>query len=186
VFALIDRPEVTALVADKYKKMPFFRWFINRVGGIWLNRDEADVQALRAARDHLKSGGVLGIAPEGTRSRTGALIPAKTGVAYLAEKAGVPIFPAAIYGTEDAMYKILRFHRPKIYVQFGEPFIVTPFHRGERSAALQKYTDEIMARIAAMLPPDYRGVYAGHSRLQELLAENAQDGSSPVVFKSPW
>ncbi len=169
VFAMLDRDDVTSLVADKYLHYPFFRWIVNAVNGIWINRDEADISALRAARNFLKSGGVLGIAPEGTRSRTGALITAKTGVAYLAEKTGVPIVPVAISGTEKAIQELSRLRRPTLRIQFGKPLHFPPLDRGDRSQALQRNTDEIMCQIAVMLPLQYRGVYADHPRLKELL-----------------
>ena len=169
MFSLIERDQVTALVAEKYKKQPFFRWIILLVDGIWSNRGEADLHALRQARDYLRGGGVLGIAPEGTRSHTGALMPAKTGVAYLADKAGVPVVPAAISGTNGAVWQLLRLRRPAIQIQFGAPLTFPPIQRGAREAALQRNTDEIMCQIAAMLPEQYRGVYADHPRLKELL-----------------
>jgi 1-acyl-sn-glycerol-3-phosphate acyltransferase len=167
VFIHIERQDLTGLVADTYQKKPFFRWLINTAHGIWINRQEADLQALREARQYLQAGGLLGIAPEGTRSRTGALIPAKTGVAYLADKASVPIVPIAIYGSEIAVRDMLRLRRPRITIHFGHPFLLPPLQRGDRSASLQRNTDEIMCRIAAMLPPQYHGVYANHPRLGE-------------------
>ncbi|HSF81150.1 MAG TPA: lysophospholipid acyltransferase family protein [Anaerolineales bacterium] len=169
VFAMLDRDDVTSLVADKYLHHPFFRWIVNAVNGIWINREEADFNALRAARSFLLAGGVLGIAPEGTRSHTGALIAAKTGVAYLADKAGVPIVPVAISGTEKAVRELLRLRRQSIKIRFGKPMRLPPLERGDRTAALQRNTDEIMCQIAAMLPPQYRGVYADHPRLKELI-----------------
>ena len=174
VFHLIERDQVTALVADKYKKYPFFRSLIRIVDGIWINRCEADLHALRQARDYLQGGGVLGIAPEGTRSRSGALIPAKTGVAYLADKAGVPVIPAAISGTDGAVWQLLRLRRPSIRIQFGAAIVIPPIQRSEREAALQRNTEEIMCQIAAMLPEKYRGVYADHPRLKELLGAAPQ------------
>lgn len=170
VYGLLDRKELTALVANKYLTYPFFRWIVNVVGGIWVDREDADIHALRVARDYLKNGGGLGIAPEGTRSRTGALIPAKTGVAYLAEKAGVPIVPVAISGTEAAVKQILKLRRPQITMQFGELFRLPSIGNKDRNNALKRNTDEIMCRIAAMLPSAYWGVYADHPRLKEILA----------------
>jgi 1-acyl-sn-glycerol-3-phosphate acyltransferase len=161
VFALIDhRDDVTALVTDKYQSNPLFRWLVEAVHGIWINREQADFQALREARDFLQKGGALGIAPEGTRSSTGGLIQAKTGVAYLAEKTGVPIVPVAITGTEKWLHELTRFRRPHLHVVFGEPFSLPSLDRRDRSLSLQRNTDEIMYRIAALLPPAYRGVYA--------------------------
>ncbi|MEN6393645.1 MAG: lysophospholipid acyltransferase family protein [Anaerolineaceae bacterium] len=175
VFAFANRDDLTALVADKYLKVFWIRWLINRVHGIWLNREELDVHAMRAALEYLVSGGALGIAPEGTRSRTGKLIQAKPGVAYLADKARVPVVPAAVYGSEDAMYKLRHLRRPHIVLSIGKPLVFPPVDRQNRAEQLAKNTDEIMCAIAAMLPPAYRGAYAGHPRLQALLA-NAVNG----------
>lgn len=170
-FCLLERQDSTSLVADKYKNRPFFRWIVDTTGGIWINREDADLQAMRAARDLLRQGGLLGIAPEGTRSKNGKLGPAKTGVAYLADKVDVPIIPIAIYGTEKALKELLRLKRPHLYVSFGEPFFLQPLDRKEREAGMQRNTDEIMCRIAAMLPGEYRGEYENHPRLIELLQE---------------
>jgi 1-acyl-sn-glycerol-3-phosphate acyltransferase len=174
VYCLLDREDVTGLVAKKHQKTALFRWLVNSLGGIWLNRDEVDTRALRAATDHLQRGGVLGIAPEGTRSPTGSLIHAKTGVAYLADRAGVPIVPIAVTGTWKAISQALLLRRPRVTVRFGEPFTLPPIERAGRDAGLQRNTDEIMAHIAALLPAEYRGVYAGHPRLNELLESKSQ------------
>ncbi|HEX9029246.1 MAG TPA: lysophospholipid acyltransferase family protein [Anaerolineales bacterium] len=178
IFILLKRKDVTVLVADKYLRYPFIRFLMNSVNGIWLNREDADLRALRVARNHLKKGGVLGIAPEGTRSRVGALIPAKTGVAYLADKTGAPVVPVAITGTERAVWQLLHLQRPHLTVRIGQPFRLPPLDRGDRSRALQENTDEIMSRIAVMLPPNYRGAYARNRRVGELLA--VQDETEPT------
>lgn len=175
VYVVLDRKEIlkehkmSALVADKYRSFPGISWLVNLFDGIWINREEADFQAMREARRFVAQGGMLGIAPEGTRSDTQALIRGKTGAAFLAEKVGAPLVPIAVQGTEDAFYKLFRFQRPHVHLRFGKPFILPPLERNNRSASLQRNTDEIMCRIAAMLPSKYWGVYAGHPRLKELL-----------------
>lgn len=181
VAVMIDRPDVTALIGDSYQKILPMRWLINAVHGIWINRENADFHALRQALDFLQTGGLLGIAPEGTRSKVGAMIPAKTGVAYLADKAKVPLIPTAISGTEIAFREVRRFHRPRIKVEFGRPFYLPPLDRKDREGSMQRNTDEIMCRIAAMLSPRYRGVYRDHPRLAELLAGPAD--SKPDEFE---
>ncbi len=175
VFALVDRKDITALVAEKYQTKPFFRFLVNAVNGIWINRFEADLQALRAATEYLKRGGALGIAPEGTRSQTGQLLQAKTGVAYLAERSGVPIVPVGIAGTENGFRLIARLRRPKIVITFGEPFYLPPLEKRNRSQSLLRNTEEIMCRIARLLPAQYHGFYAGHPCLEELLAKERQE-----------
>lgn len=171
VYCMIERDDVSGLVARKHYKNPFFRWIVNGLGGIWLSRDEIDTRALRDARDHMKNGGVLGIAPEGTRSQTGGLISAKTGVAFLADQARVPILPVAVAGTWQIQKQILALRRPTIQVNFGETFTLPPIDRKKRDEGLQENTEEIMCRIAALLPPGNRGVYADHPRVLELLEQ---------------
>jgi 1-acyl-sn-glycerol-3-phosphate acyltransferase len=169
VYCMIDRRDVTGLVARTHRKNPFFRWLIDSLGGIWLSRDEIDTRAIRVAKDHLKSGGVLGIAPEGTRSNTGALQQAKTGVAFLADQAGVQIVPVAVSGTWQITKEILTLRRPVIMVNFGKPFLLAPVNRISRDEDLENNTEEIMCQLAALLPPENRGVYADHPRVNELL-----------------
>lgn len=169
VYCLINRHDVTGLVAKKHQKNALFRWLINLLDGIWLSREEIDTRALRTARDHLQEGGVLGIAPEGTRSQTGSLLEAKTGVAFLADQAKVPIVPVAVAGTWQITSEILSLKRPEISVTFGEPFMLPPVNRKTRDQDLKRNTEEIMCQLAALLPAEYRGVYADHPRLNELL-----------------
>lgn len=169
VYCMVNRDDVTGLVARKHQKNLFFRWIVHGLGGIWLSRDEIDTRALRDARDHMKNGGVLGISPEGTRSQTGALTPAKTGVAFLADQAGVPIVPVAVSGTWQITKQIITLRRPILQVHFGEPFSLPPIDRKNRDAGLRNNTEEIMCRIAALLPSEHRGVYADHPRVLELI-----------------
>ena len=128
----------------------------------------------------MRNGGILGIAPEGTRSTSGGLMEAKTGVAYLADKAGVPVVPVAITGTDRLFKAWGKLQRPQVTVRIGEPFRLpplerksraTPQERESRGAQLQENTEEIMLRIAAMLPEEYRGVYAGDPRLEAYLSK---------------
>jgi 1-acyl-sn-glycerol-3-phosphate acyltransferase len=184
IFMLLKRGDATALVADTYQENSFFRWIVEAVDGIWINRKQADFQALREAQKYLEGGGLLGVAPEGTRSNNGALMQAKIGMAYLAEKARVPVVPTAIYGTETISHKLSRLKRPKLYVQFGQPVRFPPLKQSGRSKALEKNTDEIMCQIAAMLPEAYRGAYADHPRLQELL-QHKEDAPTATQLDTP-
>ena len=114
---------------------------------------------------------IAAIAPEGTRSPTAQLQPGKPGAVYLAAKTGVSLIPMSIVGTEDKeVYRRLRrLRRLDITIRMGEPYSLPPLPRQNRDEFLQQNTDEMMCRIAALLPPQYRGVYADHPRLQELL-----------------
>jgi 1-acyl-sn-glycerol-3-phosphate acyltransferase len=168
VFATLDRQDTTAMVASSHKKNVFLRTVVNMARGIWLNREETDTQAMRTAIHYVKNGGLLGISPEGTRSKTGAMQPPKPGVAYLASKAEAPIYPVAIMGTERVVEMWQKLHRPEITMKVGQPFYLQPVERKTRESDLQRNTDEIMCRIAVLLPERYRGVYADHPRVKEL------------------
>ena len=157
------RPDITALVTTKYKEKPFVSWFTDTGGGIWINRDIADFSAIRKAAKVLGEGLALGIAPEGTRSKNGQLQEGKPGTLMLAVKTGVPIVPVGVTGTESALRDLAHLRRPYLTVRFGEPFIIPPFERGNRSSDLKKWTHELMLRIAALLPESYRGVYRDQS-----------------------
>lgn len=181
VYFLLDRDDVILLVAEKYRKYGIVRWLVKELDALWLDRFAADFKALRRTLDRLKASGVLVIAPEGTRSTTGALIAGKAGASFLAARSGVPVVPVAATGTEDTLVKaqLKRLKRVRITVHVGRPFLIPPLDRSDREAALQSSTDEIMCRIAVMLPESYRGFYTGHPRLVELLQESGADPSSP-------
>lgn len=147
------------LAADKYKNFPVFNWLLNTCEAIWINRSEFDREALLKSIAVLKRGNILGIAPEGTRSRDGALHEAKPGVAFLAARTDVVVVPVGITGTQFMLQNFLRLRRMRIRVTFGEPFRLPKY--GKLSTdELAAATDMIMSRVAALLPPTYRGVYA--------------------------
>jgi len=172
LFANPVRSDLTALIADNYRSNLFFLIILQSGGAIWLDRRKADFSAFRQAVDVIKQGRPLGIAPEGTRSRVGKLLEGKSGILLLASRAGVPIVPVGITGTEDAMQKLLTFRRPKIVARFGKPFTLPPLPRDGRDEAMVKHTTEVMCQIAALLPKEYRGFYEGYARVGEIIREN--------------
>jgi len=171
IYGLIGGEHVTGWAAKKYHKHPLFGLIIRLVGGIFIRRGEVDRGALATAVEWLKQGKIFAMAPEGTRSKTGVLARAKTGAAYLAHQINIPIIPVAIWGTEKLGQTLLRLRRARLTVRFGKLFRLPSLQECERVAGLRKNTDEIMCRIAALLPPAYRGFYAEHPRLKTLLAE---------------
>ncbi len=155
---------IYVLAASEYRRVPLLRQLMEATGAIWVRRGELDLAALRAALQVLERGDVLGLAPEGTRSRTRALQRAKPGAAYIALRAGVPILPVALTGTEKMLEDFLHLRRMRIRVVIGEPFQL-PVNGRPRGEVLESTTDLIMRRIAALLPPEYQGVYKtdGHA-----------------------
>ena len=175
VFCLLQREDATGLVALKHKEHPVIRFVVEIANGIWIDRTRTDFRAMMKACNYLKEGGLLGVAPEGTRSDSHTLIKAKPGVAFLAYKSNAVLVPVGITGSENALRKILTLQRPKVKVTFGKPYRLPRVARKDRDASLQRNTDEIMCRIAALLPETCRGFYADHPLLRALAGEDAAD-----------
>ena len=172
----LDYWDMFVLIADKWQKVGLFRWVGKYFNFIFIDRYNADVKALRKVISLMEHDNILVIAPEGTRSRTGALIEAKPGVSYLATKLNRPIVPVALTGTEDmALFGSLKkLRRAHITITAGPAFTLPPLPKENRDEVLKQYTDEIMCHIAALLPERYRGVYADHPRLKELLQKKQE------------
>ena len=126
--------------ADLFRQ-PLLGLFLRSVGVIPLRRGEADVAAMREALAHLRAGKPVAIFPEGTRQLSGRLGAAKRGVGVLADLARVPVVPAYVSGTYEALPpQATRLRPAKIRVAFGRPISYTatsvPPDRGQRRQAL--------------------------------------------------
>lgn len=175
-FYALDRWDMFVVIGEKWRDVGLFRWVGKHFNFIFIDRFNPDIKALRTIISLMEDKNILVIAPEGTRSRTGALIEARPGVSYLATKLKRPIVPVAITGTEDKnlLGNLKRLRRSSVTVTAGPAFTLPPLPRQNRDEILKQYTDEIMCHIAALLPEKYRGVYADHPRLKELLEQEAQ------------
>ena len=154
------------LVHQKWQKVRVIDWFISRLGqAIYVSPGEPREESLRPALAVLEAGGILSLAPEGTRSRTGGLQRGRTGAAYLAVLANVPVVPLVAWGHEQWVDRLKRLHRVPIQVRVGEPI---RFPAGPANAvALRDHTESIMLALAHLLPPEYRGVYNEASKPPE-------------------
>lgn len=179
-FYAVERQDVTGWVADKHLKNPVYRPLINAMDGVWLNRENPDMSSFKIALAWLREGHIFGVAPEGTRSLTHSLQEGKEGVAYLAALSGATIVPGGQTGTEKMGRQWLRLRRPRLTLRMGEPFTLPPLERKHRDAQLKEGIDEIMCRIAALLPESYRGMYADHPRLKELLSGHLEPVAEAV------
>ena len=121
-------------------------------GAFPVYRGEKDDWAFRHAVKVLKAGQVLGMFPEGHRSRGGGLGPAKTGSARLALEAHCPILPMALTGTDHFLSALPR--RRHVRVLF------LPLIHAQRGDTPEGLTDRLMYALAAALPEHMRGVYA--------------------------
>jgi len=138
----------------------FLHWIFDLWGAIPIQRGEADIQAMRKSLDALEKGYILAIAPEGTRNKTGILNRAHPGVVTLALRSGAPLLPIVHWGGENFSNNIKRLKRTDFHIRVGEPFTLNTAGERVSREVRQKIADEMMYRLAALLPEYYRGAYA--------------------------
>ena len=172
-YYVLNRWDLFILVADKWEKQAWVRWLGKSLNFLYIDRYNPNLPAMREVISRMKAGQVLVIAPEGTRSKGEALLEAKPGVSYLASKLGYPILPGALAGTSDrnVFTNLRHLRKTHVVLRAGKPFLLPPLPTKDRAEALQRYTDEIMCQIGALLPEEYRGAYAEHPRLKQILGE---------------
>ncbi len=133
-------------------------WLGRQAHLIPIRRGQVDTGAITAAEAALRSGQVLVICPEGHRSGSGRLQAGRGGAIALALRTGCPIVPMALWGTEAGLAGALR--RSPIHVQFGKPYYPRAVETGSTRQAMDSQVEELMLRIAALLPDQYRGFYS--------------------------
>ena len=143
--SLIDRP-VSYMAKIELFENPIFGAAIRRCHAFPVKRGESDRGAIKAAVNVLKEGRVLGLFPEGTRSKTGELQKAEAGVALIAAMTGAPIVPVAILNSHRIFANggLL----PQLRIMYGPPILF----QGDRKSkeALDAFSAEIMSHIARM------------------------------------
>jgi 1-acyl-sn-glycerol-3-phosphate acyltransferase len=162
--------KVTFLAKAEYFTTPglkgkITKMLITSVGQVPIDRSDADASraALNTGVRVLKTGALLGIYPEGTRSPDGRLYRGKTGVARMALEAGVPVIPVAMVGTEiiQPTGRVLPRLRPRPGVRFGRPLDFSRYEgmAGDRFVE-RSMTDEIMYELMQLSGQEYVDVYA--------------------------
>jgi 1-acyl-sn-glycerol-3-phosphate acyltransferase len=157
---------------ELFQVHPWFSRFLEMVGAFPVDRGRNDTEAIGTAEALLRRGKVLGMFPEGTRSRTGELRRGKTGVARIALLAQAPVVPAVVINPAAILTQFGR--RPEVLVRFGPPIYLAgdPNHK----ATLQAETLRIMQGIAQLLPPERRGIYVtGQNAATVAASQGASD-----------
>ena len=154
---------------------PIFGIGARLFGAFPVDREGGDLKAIRTATEWVRRGDALVMFPEGRRSRTGGLTPSHPGTGLIALRTEATILPVAVIGTEGTPWPwfiFLPFSIKHVHVTIGEPFRLPSVQRINSETATQA-TDTVMRRIAALLPRQYRGIYAdGEAEPeQEVLAE---------------
>ena len=145
--------------------------FLNWVFGVWgiipVRRGEADMHALKEALRALQKGLIFGVAPEGTRNYNGILRRALPGTVIIALHSGAPIIPIAHWGGEVYLKNLKRFKRTDFHIRIGEPFKFNVEGLKVTGEVRQQIADEMMYRLAKLLPQEYRGEYSDMSKATE-------------------
>jgi 1-acyl-sn-glycerol-3-phosphate acyltransferase len=149
------------MAKDEMSRWPLIGFLARNSGVFFVRRGEMDRAAQRQAFDLLGDGRMVGIFPEGTRSRDGRLHEARPGAALLAIRTGVPVLPVALAGTHRIFPGRSRWpHRNRITIRIGQPFSLPEQAEGLDRAALRAGTDRLMGAVAALLPEEQRGRWA--------------------------
>lgn len=151
---------------------------IRLFGAFPVRRFDADVGAMLNAERILRHGGVLGMFPEGTRSRTGYLGRPHPGTALIALRTGATVLPCAITGTEQIRSPFVVLRRPRITITIGTPLAIERVKR-PTEAQVSALTERIFGEIRAMLPARYAGPYTGSDSAGEGQAVTAHGGDHP-------
>lgn len=164
LFAWLQPRPVTGWAKIETWDNPFMAWLFDLWGAVPVRRGEADMSALRAALDKLQQGYIFGVAPEGTRNKTGKLLRAHPGTVTLAFRSNAPILPIAHWGGEKFLPNLKRLRRTTFSMRVGRPFTIDA--NGERITREQRQqvVDEMMYQLAALLPEEYRGEYSDMSK----------------------
>ena len=165
----VPRPISFLVMPRVFHASPLHPSFHRRIGSIPISLERPDPGAMKRILRVLGDGGIVGIFPEGPFSREGRLVPGQPGVAMMAMRAGVPVVPAAISGTYEALAG-RRFHIPRgrpLAVRFGHPLYFHQPCRRASHAEREEITRRIMGHIAALLhagrPAEIRRGEAGAS-----------------------
>ena len=146
----VTRRRMRFMGADKYWKNKAFGRLLTALGGFPVTRGTADREALKRCIAVLEQGEPLVLFPEGERKSGPLVQPLFDGAAFVAVKAGVPIVPVGIGGSERAMPKGAKFIRPrKVHVVIGKPLhtaTVTGSPKEQRDAA-RRVTIELYAAL---------------------------------------
>lgn len=135
------------MAKEELFNIPILKWIITKIHAFPVKRGAADRSAIRHAISLLKKGDMLGVFPEGTRSKSGELGKPEPGMIMIALKAGVPVVPAAIIGTNQVFKKGCLL--PQFTVRFGAPIHISEEKTDKEM--MESLNSRIMQEISSLL-----------------------------------
>lgn len=159
LYAFLQPRPLHALAKQELWEQKFMAYLMDMWKSIPVDRQNMGRSTMDACFKVLEDRHILAIAPEGTRSKDGNLQEGKGGVAFIAHKKDVPMIPVAVMGFPSFSKNIKRLRRTVITIKVGEVFEIV--QKGGRIDAdtRQALADEIMMRLAIMMPNEMRGHY---------------------------
>jgi 1-acyl-sn-glycerol-3-phosphate acyltransferase len=152
IMMALPRQRMHVFAAHKWRRNPLFGPILSLSGAIFVKRGQV----------------ILGMAPEGTRSRSGVLQKARRGAAYLASQAQVPLLPIGISDSDRFQDNLLHLRRTTFRVNIGPPFELPDLGHKPTIKELSALSELVMAYIANLLPERYHGHYEGSPVLAAL------------------
>lgn len=142
---------ITWMMAAEYYKIRSIAWVFRAVGAIPVHRSGRDMAATRAAMRALEQGGILGVFPEGRIETTRDLLPFQTGVAMMAIKTGVPVYPAYLDGSQRGKEMLDAFLTPnRAVLRFGPPVELGGLSTSREG--LEEGTERIRQAVISLRP----------------------------------
>lgn len=185
--AACPRP-IMFMAKEEFLKLPLLRWFAQQAGVFPVKRGTADRKALQHANRLLSDGLLVGMYPEGTRSKTGALQRAFPGASLVVIRSGAPVLPCVMVGNEDLPLSGNRHVQgskrrwPKVTTRFGEPFTLVAEKPEGGRYSLDELTDAMMIELARMLPAEYRGIYADRVEAPHPAVRRGVEATPPALL----
>lgn len=160
IYTQLQPRKLHGMVLDKRWSNRFLAPGLNACEAIPVERGGINLHSMHLALNYLRQGEIILILPEGTRNRTGRLQAGHPGVVTLALKSKAPILPIGYYGNEFLKTNLKRLRRTDFHIAVGEPFQLKYDQAASVHQIRQIMVDDIMYQLAALLPPENRGVYA--------------------------
>jgi len=153
---------VSYLARENLFNFPFFGWVLRRWKAVPVDCEGGGASGLRAILDRLLAGGAILLFPEGTRTSSGQLQPARSGIGLAVLKSSAPVVPVRVFGTFEAYNRNHSLPRPKgVAVRYGKPLLFEALRAEAKTCAkprlkqiYQEVADEIMNAIAALESPE--------------------------------